>query len=80
MDEKLKHEWLEELKSLGLDGSKPDGVSVAEISEQVGHSKNWVRSKLREAMAAGRLRVERRPGVSVDGRSTFTPVYRLISL
>ena len=69
--------WLKELESSSHVASA-EGISSVELIELTGRSREWMQRAIRLAIRAGSLAFAgRRKGTTVDGRVTWTPVYRL---
>jgi hypothetical protein len=57
----------------------PEGFTVAEMSDAVGHGPQWCRIKLRKLIDAGRVElVGTKPVKRIDGMAGRTPVYRMV--
>ena len=69
---------IDELRS--LEQSSPEGFTVDEMSNAVGHGQCWCRQKLGTLIKSGRARcVGKRSVTCINGRvGIYTPVYRLI--
>ena len=68
-------EWLAELER--IESETGDGSTVAELSEALGHSREWVCRKLRPAISAGKVAVTRRRVDDIAGRKQWVPAYKL---
>jgi len=72
-------EWLAEMERLGLSGTDADGITIAEIAEASGISRETLRVRMRAAIEAGLAEYAgKRTMASIDGRPTAVPVYRLM--
>lgn len=70
-------ELLKEIRR--LDTEKPEGFTSDEMSLQTGRSRKWCRAQICKLKEAGKVvfngRVKRE---SIDGRSCYIPVYKVI--
>lgn len=62
---------------VGSDGDQSGAMTVWQMEQATGRSKNWIRAKLRLLYEAGRVEVVRVPGKMLDGRKYTQPAYRL---
>ena len=68
-------EWLAEVNRLTRNNA--DGFSVRDVAEATGHTHEWARNRIKEAMSAGLVVYSgRRSGIRMDGASSKIPVYR----
>jgi hypothetical protein len=54
-----------------------DGLTVEEICLHTGKGSDWVRSKLKLLLAAGRLTVGKKRAMSLDGRDMMVSAYKI---
>lgn len=56
-----------------------EGLTVAELSEQLGKSKRWVRDRLGELIGRGRAVCSgSRTQIRIDNRPNRVPLYKLV--
>lgn len=67
--------WLKELERVC--GRNDGGSTVAELSVKLGVGPQTVRSRIRQAMALGWVRIGRRMSMTIDGRQQPSPVYTI---
>lgn len=75
-----ENEILEALREACSNRQGPEGdgwMSVEEIADAIGHSRRWVREKMRPLIKAGHIVVSERPDTRIDGRDCWIPVYRV---
>lgn len=74
-------EWIAELDRLASISTQADSdlLTVVEMCEQSGYSKNKLLRYLKSANKAGRLIVGRKQGIDIAGRDTSMPAYKIIS-
>jgi hypothetical protein len=62
---------------VGNDGDQSGAMTVWQMEQETGRSKNWIRTKLRLLYEAGRVECVRVPRTMLDGRKSSAPAYRL---
>jgi len=68
------NEVLAEIEKLSTD--RPEGFTIAEMSDATGRSVKWCRTKIRRLMAAGKAQYNGRAIRSrIDGQTGYVPVY-----
>lgn len=62
-----------------LSDQSPDGFSVAEMVDTVGHTERWCRAKVRQLINAGIVRFNGRARRErIDGAPCYVPVYMFV--
>lgn len=70
-------EWLSELTRLSAESTDAGGFTTTEIADRLGRCHLWVRRAIRRALDAGAWEMAgRKRGTAIDGRPTYSPVYR----
>lgn len=68
-------EWLEELNRIEEEAG--DGVTVPQLAVACGHSEEWVRRRLRPAIAAGTVLPVQVRRIGMDSRPCVVSAYRI---
>lgn len=69
-------DWLAELAKLGVMGPQGDGLTMLEICERLGISRDKARKLLTASAAKGQLAVTRKRMLALDGVFRLVPAYK----
>ena len=71
-------ELLDALREATAHGASPENaITVTEMCERWGMSRQKAQRSLRAAMAGGKVECVQKPIIDISGRKTFVPAYRL---
>lgn len=75
-------EWLSELRRIEAESIRVNdvaGFSTDDVQRAIGLEDRTIRRRMREWFRAGLIELAgKRPGFAMDGRRTWTPVYRMV--
>lgn len=69
-------QWIAELAK--IDNAPGEGITTYEIHQATGISQETIRKRLRPGIDAGLIRVTRKRGIDISGKSTLIPSYVFI--
>ena len=72
-----ENQLLQAFAELGDRQPQVPGHTVAELASSSGHSQDWVRTRLQELQAEGKLTTSQRKDRSISGMTCYKPVYAL---